>query len=70
MSNIVAKGRDRKYLVEFIRNPQKTKPMSIMPKYDLSAQDLEELASFLLSLDFDGKASKLLTRKQALALTP
>ncbi|MCF8041286.1 MAG: cytochrome b N-terminal domain-containing protein [Desulfarculaceae bacterium] len=70
MSNILAKGRDRKYLVEFIRDPQKAKPLSIMPKYDLTPQQLEELASFLLSLDFEGRATKILTRKEALALTP
>lgn len=69
MSNIVAKGRTRKYLVDFIRNPQKTKPLSIMPKYDLNPQELEALGSFLLSLDFAGKGERVLTREQALALT-
>lgn len=70
MSNIVAKGRTRNYLVDFIRNPQKTKPLSIMPKYDLKPQELENLGSFLLSLDFAGKDKQVLTREQALALTP
>ncbi len=70
MSNLQAKGRDRKYLLEYIRDPQKVKPLSTMPKYDLKPQELEDLASFLLSLDFDRHPSKVLTRKEALATTP
>ncbi len=64
LSNIVAKGRTRDYLVRYIRNPQLVNGTSTMPKYDLPESDLEALADFVLSLDFSKYRTKILTREE------
>jgi len=39
---------------------------SIMPKYDLSEPELNALADFVRSLDFDRHEAKTLSREEAL----
>lgn len=63
LSNIVAKGRTKNWLVGFIRDPKAVSKWTIMPKYDLSEEDLNFLATFILSLDFDRSGSKTIYRK-------
>jgi ubiquinol-cytochrome c reductase cytochrome b subunit len=47
----VGATRDRAWLIEHFRDPQKMSPGSIMPKYDqLSQQQLDELTDYMLSL--------------------
>ena len=52
LSNVVAKDRTKEWLVTFIKDPQSISPWSIMPKYDLSQEELNVLTDFILSLDF------------------
>jgi quinol-cytochrome oxidoreductase complex cytochrome b subunit len=66
LSNVVAKGRTRDYLVRYIRNPQLVSPTSIMPKYNLPESDLQALADFLLALDFSRNPPKILKREEVL----
>lgn len=65
LSNVVAKQRTREYLAQYIKDPKSINSTSIMPKYDLPPDDLNALADFLLSLD--GRATKTITREEALA---
>jgi cbb3-type cytochrome oxidase cytochrome c subunit len=57
----VAKGRSKEWLTQFIKDPQAVSPWSIMPKYDLEEQDLNNLSEFLLALDFDRYEMKIIT---------
>ena len=61
LSNIVAKGRTKEWLTKFIKDPQAVSPWSIMPKYDLKEQELNNLSEFLLALDFDQHGMKIIT---------
>jgi ubiquinol-cytochrome c reductase cytochrome b subunit len=61
LSNVVAKGRSKEWLTQFIKDPQAVSPWSIMPKYDLEEQDLNNLSEFLLALDFDRYEMKIIT---------
>ena len=63
LSNVIAKDRSRDWLKKFIKDPQAVSPWSIMPKYDLTADELETLADFILSLDFKKYPVKTVTRK-------
>ena len=63
LSNVVARGRTKEWLTKFIKDPQAVSPWSIMPKYDLKEQDLNNLSDFILALDFDRHAMKITTRK-------
>ena len=63
LSNVVAKGRTKEWLTQFIKDPQAVSPWSIMPKYDLTPQDLNNLSDFILALDFDRHAMKIITQK-------
>jgi cbb3-type cytochrome oxidase cytochrome c subunit len=64
LSKAVAKSRSREYLARYIHDPKSINSTSIMPKYDLPADDLNALADFLLSLGGDRKT---ITKGQALA---
>jgi len=66
LSNVSAKGRSREWLGRFIKDPQSVSRWSIMPKYDLSEPELNALADFVLSLDFDRHEAKTLSREEAL----
>ncbi len=48
--NGLAKRQTRSWVEEHFINPQKLSPGTIMPPYPLSAQDLENLTSYLFSL--------------------
>ena len=61
LSNVVAKGRSKEWLTQFIKDPQAVSPWSIMPKYDLEEHDLNNLSEFLLALDFDRFEMKIIT---------
>jgi len=63
LSNVVAKDRTQEWLKKFIKDPQAISPWSIMPKYDLNPQDLNNLSDFILALDFDGHAMKIIKQK-------
>jgi ubiquinol-cytochrome c reductase cytochrome b subunit len=63
LSNVVAKGRTKDWLTKFIKDPQAVSPWSIMPKYDLKEQDLNNLSDFILALDFDRHGMKILSQK-------
>ncbi len=62
LSNVVAKGRTKEWLKRFIKDPQAIRPWSIMPKYDLNPRDLNNLSDFILALDFNGHAMKIVKR--------
>ncbi len=51
LANMAAKGRTVKALMHYIKDPQQASRMSIMPKYDLPAEQLQGLAEFILQLD-------------------
>ncbi len=63
LSNVIAKGRKKDWLTKFIKDPQAVSPWSIMPKYDLKEQDLNNLSDFILALDFDRHGMKILSQK-------
>lgn len=67
LANITAKGKKKEYLAKFVKDPQAVSATSIMPKYDLPEADLNALAEFMLSLDFDKNKAVLLKRDQALS---
>jgi ubiquinol-cytochrome c reductase cytochrome b subunit len=64
LSNMTKKGRTKDRLIDFIRDPQAASRWSIMPKYDLTNEELSALAEFVLSLDFDRHQVKTVYRKQ------
>ena len=68
MSNVIAKGRTKERLVAYIRDPKEVFSLSIMPKYDLKENELNDLAEFLLALDFKHYPEKVVPREQALAM--
>ena len=63
LSNVVAKDRSKEWLKGFIKDPQSISPWSIMPKYDLTQQELNHLADFILSLDFRQFPAKTVSRE-------
>ena len=66
LSNVLARGRTKKWLTEFIRDPQAASPWSIMPKYDLSPTELNALSDFILALDFDRYGFRILKREDVI----
>ena len=54
MSNMIKKGRSARYLADYVKNPLKVYSSSTMPAYDLTPEQLKDLAAFLLALDFRG----------------
>ena len=46
----VGDHRDREWLIKHFRDPQSTSPGSIMPKFPLDEQQLNELTAYMLSL--------------------
>ena len=66
LSNVRAKHRTLAYLAAYIRDARRISPHSIMPKYDLQAQDLQALADFVLALDFSRYPEKFLKREEVL----
>lgn len=66
LSNIVARDRSREWLIRFIRDPRSVRSWSVMPKYDLTQEELEALVHYLLSLDFDKYAPLVVDRQKVL----
>jgi ubiquinol-cytochrome c reductase cytochrome b subunit len=63
LSNVIARDRTKAWLVRFIRDPRSISRWSVMPKYDLSEDELNHLARFILSLDFDRYGLKTIGRE-------
>ena len=70
LSNVPAKRRTSDYLAAYIKNPQSVSATSIMPKYDLADSDLQALADFLLSLDFQKYPARILKREEVPGPSP
>ncbi|MBN2124349.1 MAG: cytochrome b N-terminal domain-containing protein [Deltaproteobacteria bacterium] len=68
LSNVVAKDRTRDWLVKYIRDPKALSRWTTMPKYDLSEGELNALAAFVLSLDFDRHRPRTVSREEALGM--
>jgi ubiquinol-cytochrome c reductase cytochrome b subunit len=66
LSNVVVKNRTKDWLRRFIKDPQAISPWSIMPKYDLSQEELSDLADFILSLDFESYGAKRISRQEVI----
>jgi hypothetical protein len=66
LSNVIAKDRTKDRLKTFIRDPQAVSRWTIMPKYDLKEDELDALAAYILSLDFDRYDLKTLSREAVL----
>ncbi|MDR2801104.1 MAG: cytochrome b N-terminal domain-containing protein [Desulfovibrio sp.] len=54
MSNIARKKRTPEYLIKYVENPKAQMASTTMPEYKLTAEQLRDLAAFLLALDFKG----------------
>ncbi len=66
LANVKAKGRKVDYLIKYLKDPQILSSTNIMPKYDLPEKDLRDLAAFLLALDFNKHAMKIMKREEVL----
>lgn len=66
LSNVVRKDRTKDWLVSLIRDPKSVSRWTTMPKYDLSEEDLNALASYILSLDFDLDKPKIVYREDVI----
>jgi len=66
LSNVIAKGRTREWLIRYIRDPMAVKSWTTMPKYDLTEAELNALAAFILTLDFDRYEPRIIYRKEIL----
>jgi len=66
LSNVIEKDRTKDWLLKFIKDPQATSSWSIMPKYDLSEEELNALVEFILSLDFRHHGSKMISRRKVI----
>jgi ubiquinol-cytochrome c reductase cytochrome b subunit len=66
LSNVVVKNRTKEWLRRFIKDPQAISPWSIMPKYDLSQEELSDLADFILSLDFESYGAKRISLQEVI----
>ena len=62
LSNVLAKDRSKEWLVKYIEDPKAVNPWSTMPKYDLTKAELDALAEFMLSLDFDRYDPRTISR--------
>jgi quinol-cytochrome oxidoreductase complex cytochrome b subunit len=51
MAVAVQRGRTKEWLQRFILNPRLYQPATTMPRYDIPLQDLEDLSTYLLSLN-------------------
>ena len=66
MSNMVKKDRTAKYLIDYIKTPEKMYSGTLMPAYELSKNQLEDLSAFLLALDFSKYSPKVVPVEQIL----
>jgi len=66
LSNIVAKDRSKEWLIRYVKDPNAVRSWSVMPKYDFKQDELESLAKYLLSLDFDKYRPVVVDRQKVL----
>jgi quinol-cytochrome oxidoreductase complex cytochrome b subunit len=66
LSNVIAKGRTKKWLISLIKDPQTVSAWSIMPKYALTQKELDDLTDFILALDFKHHVARTVSKKEAL----
>lgn len=64
LSNVIARDRTKEWLVRFIRDPRSISRWSVMPKYDLSEDELNDLAQLILSLDLARYGLKTIGREE------
>lgn len=62
LSNIIVKDREKDWIIKCIKDPKSISKWNIMPKYDLTNQELDALAGYLLSLDFKHYDLKVIPR--------
>ncbi len=67
LSNVIAKGRTKEWLVKMIKDPKSISRWTTMPKYDLTEEELDALAEFVSSLDFDRYGMKIISREDVKA---
>jgi ubiquinol-cytochrome c reductase cytochrome b subunit len=66
LSNVVAKGRTKEWLMRYIKEPAAVARWTTMPKYGLSEEELDGLADFILSLDFERFEPTVVHRKDVI----
>jgi ubiquinol-cytochrome c reductase cytochrome b subunit len=59
LANMIAKGRTAEHLVRYIRKPDEVNRYARMPAFPLPAQELQDLAAFIRSLDFSKYPMKI-----------
>jgi ubiquinol-cytochrome c reductase cytochrome b subunit len=59
LSNVPRKNRDLEYLKTYIINPQAILASTTMPAYEMTDEQLEQLAEFMLALDFRGNVGRV-----------
>jgi mono/diheme cytochrome c family protein len=64
VSVIKQRKRSTEWIQHFILNPRIYQPGTTMPRYEMSLEDLEALAAYLLSLDPQKERFKAVERKQ------
>lgn len=64
LSNVIAKDRTKDWLVKMIRDPKSVRRWTSMPKYDLTEEELNGLAEFILSLDFKRHGLRTIAREE------
>jgi ubiquinol-cytochrome c reductase cytochrome b subunit len=69
LSNVIAKGRTKEWLIRYIKDPKAVRGWTIMPKYDLTEGELTALADFILTLDFDRYEPRIIQRKEIIPST-
>lgn len=68
VSVIKQRKRSTEWIQHFILNPRIYQPGTTMPRYEISLEDLEALAAYLLSLDPQKERFKAVERKQFIDL--
>jgi ubiquinol-cytochrome c reductase cytochrome b subunit len=66
LSNVIAKNRTKDWIVKFIRDPKSISRLNIMPKYDLTKKELNSLAEFILSLDFERYGLRTISKEEVI----
>jgi ubiquinol-cytochrome c reductase cytochrome b subunit len=59
LSNVPRKNRDLEYLKTYIRNPEAILASTTMPAYEMTDEELQQLAEFMLTLDFRGNVGRV-----------
>jgi quinol-cytochrome oxidoreductase complex cytochrome b subunit/cytochrome c2 len=70
MAVVVQRGRTKEWLQRFILNPQLYQPGTTMSRYDIPLQDLEDLSTYLLSLNPQKRKFQTVDRALLLGYEP